>query len=302
MSLPDNLPVRLLVDGDIIAFRAASGVQHVKIEDGIAQPVAFTYEGEARVDNLLFELMAGLNAAQVVICMTSPTNWRDGVCKTYKSNRDGLVRPLLLSYLRDYIRTEYGERAGYTVLEEPDLEADDLMGILGTDPEANSKFTQVICTKDKDLLSIPGWHHRMDDKDYKGRLNTFEVSPWEATRWHLIQTLAGDRTDGFAGCPGIGVARAEVIIDDPIRLVPQQGLITRGKNKGQATTKWVSEPTRDYWACIVSHYRKGGYEPESAEAAALETARLARILRHGEYDWDQKTIRLWTPDQINQDH
>ena len=121
-----------------------------------------------------------------------------------------------------------------------------------------------------------------------------EVTQWEADRFHLIQTLAGDRVDGYAGCPGLGMERAATIIDNPVRLLPKEGVKTRGVNKGESVTRWMAEPTRDYWACIVSHYRKAGL----GEAEALVTARLARILRHGEYDPATKEVTLWTPDLI----
>ena len=121
-----------------------------------------------------------------------------------------------------------------------------------------------------------------------------EVTQWEADRFHLIQTLAGDATDGFYGCPGLGMTRAATIIDNPVRLVPQDGVKTRGVNKGDVVTRWMAEPTSDYWACIVSHYRKAGLgEPE-----ALVTARLARILRHGEYDRETEVVTLWTPEML----
>ena len=110
----------------------------------------------------------------------------------------------------------------------------------------------------------------------------------------MIQALAGDAIDGFAGCPGIGMKRAAEIIDNPTRLVPQEGVKTRGVNKGEAVTRWMAEPTRDYWACIVSHYHKAGLTEEDA----LKTARLARILRHGEYNPETEELRLWTPDSL----
>ena len=110
----------------------------------------------------------------------------------------------------------------------------------------------------------------------------------------MMQTLAGDATDGFYGCPGLGLKRAAEIIDQPVRLVPKDGIKTRGVNKGEAVTRWFAEPTRDYWACIVSHYRKAGL----GEAEALVAARLARLLRHGEYDPETEELRLWTPDML----
>ena len=34
---------------------------------------------------------------------------------------------------------------------------------------------------------------------------TVEITPDEGARWHLIQTMAGDNTDGYSGVPGIGI-------------------------------------------------------------------------------------------------
>ena len=37
---------------------------------------------------------------------------------------------------------------------------------------------------------------------------TVEITPDEGARWHLIQTMAGDNTDGYSGVPGIGVKKS----------------------------------------------------------------------------------------------
>ena len=88
--------------------------------------------------------------------------------------------------------------------------------------------------------------------------------------------------------------RAQEIVDDPKLLTPQQGVITRGVNKGQPVTKWVAEPSTDYWKVIVSNYLKGG----ATEQDALTTARLAHILHHEDYDGSTGTVRLWTPEKL----
>jgi DNA polymerase-1 len=107
----------------------------------------------------------------------------------------------------------------------------------------------------------------------------------------MVQSLAGDRVDGYAGCPGIGMERSKRILSDPKELVPEHGVVTRGARKGQATTKWVSKPTDSMWRCIVTHYEKAGRD----EAEALLNARLARILRAGEYDRETGAVKLWVP-------
>ena len=36
---------------------------------------------------------------------------------------------------------------------------------------------------------------------------TVDITPEEGARWHLIQAMAGDNTDGYAGVPGIGIKK-----------------------------------------------------------------------------------------------
>ena len=57
-----------------------------------------------------------------------------------------------------------------------------------------------IVSPDKDMRQIPGKLYNLDEMT--------EIDPEEGRRWHLVQTLAGDQTDGYGGVPGIGVKRA----------------------------------------------------------------------------------------------
>lgn len=286
------MKTRLLIDGDIIAFVSAAAVQHNLIDDfGYASPFAYTKEGEATVENMLWSLKTQLEADEMVVVLSDPEdNWRRAVDPNYKTNRVG-QRPLLLDYLKQYLRDNHG------AWHYPSLEADDTLSVLATTPQQGELFKQIVVGRDKDFKSIPGFHHAWkQDVDAKGKMLVREVSQWEADRFHLIQSLAGDRIDGFSGCPGIGMDRAAAIIDNPVRLVPKEGVKTRGVNKGEAVTRWMSEPTLDYWACIVSHYRKQGL----TEQDALVTARLARLLRYGEYNPETQEITLWTPEMLRQ--
>jgi DNA polymerase-1 len=296
-------PTHLLIDGDVIAFMAAAAVQAVLIDDfGWCQPIAHTANGEACVENYITGLMAGLKGDTYEVVLSDPKeNWRRGVDPNYKTNRTG-PRPMLLGYLKDYLAEKHGAKWW------PELEADDTLSIKMTTPgygaplPGEEGYAQIvvvprlICVgRDKDFKSIPGLHHAIkQDIGPNGEMRVREVSRWEADRFHLIQTLAGDAVDGFPGCPGIGMTRAAQIIDAPVRLVPQEGVKTRGVNKGESVTKWMAEPTADLWACIVSHYRKAG----QGEEEALVTARLCRLLRFDEYDKVDQRITLWTPEKI----
>lgn len=292
----------LLIDGDVLAFISAAAAQGKLIdpESGWASPVANALEGETILENMLFALRTELHGDSIEVYLSDPTdNWRTLVDPSYKKNREGLERPLLLDHLKGYLR----ERHGAT--HWPGLEADDVLGILATfpgdiehpeNPAPDSAARKIVVGRDKDFNSIPGLHHTIKkDIDPKTkRMVTREVSQWEGDRFHLIQTLAGDRVDGYAGCPGIGMVRAALIIDRPVLLVPREGVKTRGVNKGEAVTRWMAEPTTDHWACIVSHYRKAGLGEEDA----LRNARLARILRYGEYDRETEEVTLWAPEMM----
>lgn len=280
----------LLIDGDVIAYRIAAAVQKNE-EDGFGyiRPFANIVEGKAVVEQTILNLMEGLGASHVKVVLSDPeANWRLQLSPTYKSNRADTARPLLLGTLKDYLRETFG------AFHWPTLEADDVLGILATGPLAWEGRT-IVVGKDKDFKTIPGLHHTIGDLDAYGKPIVKEISVESADRFHLVQTLAGDRVDGYEGCPGLGMERASRIIDEPVLLRPDKGVITRGPNKGKETVKWVSEPTTDYWGAVVSQYLKAG----KTEEDALLNARLAHILRHEDYDRVNDRITLWTPDRLS---
>jgi DNA polymerase-1 len=132
----------------------------------------------------------------------------------------------------------------------PRLEADDVCGIMATEDP-----TFVAVSGDKDFGTLPiTWYNMLRDE-------MRSVTPEEADKFHLIQTLAGDPTDGYMGVKGIGTKTAEKILEKD------------GYN----------------WETVVATYEKAGL----TEDDALVTARLARILRASDYDGVD--IKLWTP-------
>ena len=130
------------------------------------------------------------------------------------------------------------------------LEADDAIGIYATKYPGN-----IIVSPDKDMRQIPGKLY-----DFK---ETVEITPDEGARWHLIQTMAGDNTDGYSGVPGIGVKKAEKIFEE----------------KGYT------------WKAVVETF----VEKDMTEEDALINARLARILTTDDYDHERKEPILWRP-------
>ena len=114
----------------------------------------------------------------------------------------------------------------------------------------------IIVSPDKDMRQIPG-----DLYNLKDPVETIDRE--EARRWHLIQTLAGDQTDGYAGVPGIGIKRA----------------VTLFENEGYT------------WETVVNAFAAKDLD----EDVALRNARLAKILHFENYDFDTKTVKPWLP-------
>jgi DNA polymerase-1 len=130
------------------------------------------------------------------------------------------------------------------------------MGILAT----KFKGKTMIVTMDKDLKTIPGtlWH--LNQKLEGTKIQVTDKDAWE---WFLTQTLTGDVTDGFPGCPGIGPVSAKKLLE------------TKGAN----------------WDTVKHAYIKAGL----TEDDALVQARCARILHASDWDFEKSEVILWTP-------
>ena len=135
------------------------------------------------------------------------------------------------------------------------LEADDVMGILSTSGEYADP---VMVSIDKDMRTVPG-RLLADDE-------IVVTSSEEANRNWMLQTLTGDSSDNYPGLKGYG---------------PK----TAAKALTGATT------LAEMWQAVSAAYKK----EKASFSDLLLNARLARILRHGDYDDASGTVRLWEP-------
>lgn len=135
------------------------------------------------------------------------------------------------------------------------LEADDVMGILAT----NGSYSQpVIVSIDKDMRTVPCSLLAGDQVE--------TVTLLEANRNWMKQTLTGDTSDNYPGLKGVGPVTAEKMLG-PASTLPEM------------------------WDTVVAAYQKAG----RTMMDAVTNARMARILRHGDYDFDLSVVRLWDP-------
>lgn len=267
-----------LLDGDIFAFEiAASAEVAVNWGDGVWSLHSEEDPAIAKLDARINEVAEAIGADQVIVCLSDSTNWRYDVLPSYKSNRSGQRKPLLLNFLKQYIQTEYD-----CALWE-NLEADDVLGILATDPDLDGKA--VIASKDKDMKTIPCAFYDMNTDEL------IEIGEAEADRWHLIQSLAGDVVDGYSGCPSVGMGTAATIVDNPFGWEAYEHTFKTGKRAGETETRWRKCEVDSVWDAVLSHFAKAGL----GEEEALTQARVARICRYEDYDHTNHKVIPWCP-------
>lgn len=256
----------LLIDADILAYRASATGETVVDWDGDGEktqvPEDFN-EVMKRCDEQVSRLKETLNAHAVLICLSCPSseNWRRGVLPSYKMNRAGNIRPVHLQRAKDFLAQAYPSLLWDT------LEADDVMGIVSTDPTGLGE--RIIVSEDKDMQTIPGLLFN-PDKDHAVRT----ITPDQANHFHMMQTLMGDPVDGYSGAPGVGPRKAQIALadaDTPVR-------------------RWEAVV-----CCYLNALRKKNPDAtrEDAFKAAITQARVARILHHSDYSHKTGKVTLW---------
>ena len=242
----------LLIDGDILAYKIATA-NEVDTHWGNGfwtlhcDEIQCKHEVDAKID----DLGQSLQADDYIVALTDKNNFRKDVLPSYKDNRKQRRKPMVLNALRDYIMEKHNG------IMWKNLEADDVMGIMATEPHPTEE--RIIVSIDKDMRQIPAKVSRDGE--------TVEEIPQRlADYWFMIQTLAGDSTDGYTGLPNVGVKTAEKMIK-----------------------QYTNVPLLDLWKIVVGAYKAKGYSKKEA----LQQARVAHILRHKEYNKKTGKVKLW---------
>lgn len=269
----------LIIDGDIIAYKAAASVEKsIKWDDDLWTIHAHESEGITSMETQIARIVETLDGGECIFALSDGASFRYDVYPLYKSNRKDTRKPIILAALKQHLL------ANYRTYLRPRLEGDDILGILMTSAVI-VPGDKIQVSIDKDQKTIPGRFY--DQK--KDQLLT--ITPRQADEWHAIQTLAGDTTDGYPGCPGIGMERATAAVASMTKLVPYEHTLASGKRKGETEVRFREEPTDDLWQVVVSRFIAAGL----TEHDALVQARTARILRASDYDFEKKEPKLWTP-------
>ena len=277
--------VLALIDGDILIYRASLKAQEVvSFDDGCYITQADINVARFSFSTQLEEILEDLGATDFRIALSSPTYFRKAIYPEYKGHRGGKEGPIVRKDMHQWVKDTYPE-----AIEYDDLEGDDCLGIMLT-KKHKINYYQIICVSiDKDLLTVPGLHYN-PDKPEQGIL---QQGPKVADEFHLYQTLVGDSTDNYPGCPGVGPATALKVLEDPTKYTRVIHEYKRGAKKGQTELRWnKSDIPCSQWGAVVYEYLKKGLTEEDA----LVQARLARILRAEDFDFSTGKPILWTPD------
>jgi len=227
--------MKLLIDADYIVYKACAGAEdEIDWGDDVITVVSKFSEAMKNVERDLTKIKGEFlwDVPEMILFFSDSKNFRKKIYPEYKGHRN---RKKPCGYRR--VITELGKR--YELIRLPELEADDAMGIYATEHPGN-----IIVSPDKDMRQIPGKLYDMKE--------TVTIDPEEGRRWHLIQSLAGDQTDGYSGCPGIGVKRAVTLFEES------------GYN----------------WDVVVKAFA----DKDLGENVALMNAQLARILTKDNYN------------------
>jgi len=238
--------MKLLIDADYIVYKSCAGAEEdYDWGDDVVMVVSRFSDAMKNVQRELTKIKNEFmwDTPELVLFFSDSKNFRKKIYPDYKGHRNR-KKPCAYKRVIDALRDQY------KVIRMAELEADDAMGIYATANPGN-----IIVSPDKDLRQIPGRLFNLDEM--------VEVTAEEGRRWHLIQTLAGDQTDGYSGVPGIGVKRA-------VSLFEEHGYT---------------------WDTVVTAFA----DKDLDEDVALTNARLAKILTCDDYDTTRNRVIPWTP-------
>lgn len=186
---------KVLIDGDIVAYRAAFATQDLLPSDA-----------RVKVDELMGFIIDETvdfpfpSPEDYQTYLTGSTNFRFDIAKSYpyKGNRKATEKPKHLGTARDHMINKY--EAVVSVEEE----ADDLI----SKAAAALNYNCVVASIDKDMLQLPCWHFNF------GRNEWLQVDPKGGTKFFYHQILTGDRADNIVGLHGIGPKKADKLLQD----------------------------------------------------------------------------------------
>lgn len=184
-----------LIDSDILRYEIGSiEMPHPFLGEGVTTPCS-----EEKIKEILNDRIEQIKRAigtdNVLFLLTGKGNFRNEVAdlEPYKGNREGSTKPFHWGTVDTLLREEYG-----AIVVEGN-EADDALALTAREFQSKGK-EPVICSRDKDLRMVRGWHYSWPCGEYQPEKPLYYISEEEGERWFWTQMLTGDSTDNIMGC------------------------------------------------------------------------------------------------------
>ena len=250
----------LLIDADIIAVRAAC--VHEPGEDDPPWLVQDHIDNACNhADDMVSALCDCFHDRDVLLAWSDPLGryFRHDLYEDYKATRQDRKPITLRKAVCAHLQETW---SGMTI---PRMEGDDVLGLIATEPGVRAKV--VVASADKDLLTVPGITLCRSMALRAGdRPDIIETTRESASRFHMLQTLSGDKCDNIPGLRGYGE--------------PKGGVMSKG-------LKLLNDPdgVGEDWDRVVAAYAEQGL----SEDIAIRNARLLSIRTYWTKD------HLWSP-------
>lgn len=191
-----------LIDGDLLVYRCGFSADAQAKRDNLQPEDDYLEWALGNTRTTIEGILANFPEAPTFeMYLSGPTNFRDSVAtiQPYKGTRDPTHKPKYYKEIKDYLKGYWNA----TVVDG--MEADDAIGIAQWSKPDKST---VICSIDKDMLMIPGYHFNW----VKGNLH--KASLLEANQHFYRQMLEGDRVDNIPGIKGVGPVTVNKLFEE----------------------------------------------------------------------------------------
>lgn len=162
------------------------------------------------VDSILDMILTMTHSTQYLIAIsaTDEVDFRKQQYKyaEYKGNRG--TKPEFIEKWKPVI--EVHVKTEWSITSYPGFEADDVIAT-AANTLRNSNIDYVVCSPDKDLQQIEGYHWNYSKAETQEMIH---ISQEKANYNKWMQVLTGDATDNIAGIPGLGPVKAALVLKD----------------------------------------------------------------------------------------
>lgn len=202
----------VLIDGHSIINRAFYGVPELTNSQGLHTNGIYGFL------NIMFKILEEEQPDYLTVAfdVKAPT-FRHKMYEEYKGTRKGMPEEL---HEQVPVLKEVLHAMGICTVEQPGLEADDILGTIAKSCEAQGMEVSLV-SGDRDLLQIASDHiciripktkkGKTEIEDYRTQqvIDLYQVTP---TEFVDVKALMGDSSDNIPGVPGIGEKTASALI------------------------------------------------------------------------------------------